>query len=94
MAFVRLARFRGATEQHFRALADAMSDVPAPAGRLVIAAGPVHDGWQVVQIWTDRERLTEFNAAYFLPALASLGASAFPEPPVVVDFETELLDIP
>lgn len=92
-AFVRLARFPGAREHHFRALADAMGDVPAPDGRLVFAAGPVEDGWQVVQTCADPHGLDHFNAAHFLPALASLGDFAFPQPPVVVDFETAVLDV-
>lgn len=93
MAFVRLARFGGATRRHFDALLEAMGELPTPDGRLVFAAGPVPDGWQVVQIWADRQELAEFNAVHFLPALQSLGAAAFPHPPVVVDFETEILQI-
>jgi hypothetical protein len=92
VAFVRLARFPGAGEHHFRALEAAMEAVPAPDARLVFAAGPVEDGWQVVQIWTDRRSLEQFNADHFLPALASLGDSAFPEPPIVVDMETAFFD--
>lgn len=93
MAFVRMARFPGATEQHVRALSDALRDVPAPAGRLVFAAGPVDGGWQVVQVWTDRQGLDRFNAAHLQPALTALGALAFPQPPVVVDFETMFLEL-
>lgn len=93
MAFVRVARFPGATEQHFQALSDALRDVPAPAGRLVFAAGPVDGGWQVVQVWTDRQALAEFNAAHLGPALAALGPAGFPEPPVVVDSETAFLSL-
>jgi hypothetical protein len=93
VAFVRLARFPGAGEHHFLALAAAMGDVPAPDGRLVFAAGPIEDGWQVVQIWTDRQGLERFNATFFRPALASLGESAFPQPPVVVDFETAAFEL-
>lgn len=88
-----MARFPGARDHHFRALAAAMGDVPSPEGRLLFAAGPVEDGWQVVQVWTDRDALDRFNAAYFLPALASLGDSAFPHPPVVVDFEPTVFDV-
>lgn len=93
MTFVRLARFPGAGEPHFRALATAMSDAPAPEGRLLFAAGPVEGGWQVIQVWTDRQKLDAFNTAYFLPALAALGESAFPQPPVVVDFEAAILEV-
>lgn len=92
MAFVRLAWFPGAREQHFRDLAAALSHVSVPDGRLAFAAGPVDGGWQVVQIWTDQEALDDFNASFFGPALASLGSTGFPQPPVVVDFETVIFD--
>lgn len=92
MAFVRLARFPGARGKHFHALQAAMGDVPTPEGRLVFAAGPVHDGWQVVQIWTERQALDAFNDSVFYPALSALGDSGFPHPPVVVDFESTIFD--
>jgi hypothetical protein len=92
VTFVRLAWFPGAGEQHFRDLAAALSHVPAPDGRLAFAAGPVDGGWQVVQIWTDQAALDDFNASFFAPALASLGSAAFPQPPVVVDFETAIFE--
>lgn len=92
MAFVRLARFPGACAEHFHALQAAMGDVATPEGRLVYAAGPTEDGWQVVQIWSDRQSLEAFNERVFYPALSALGDSAFPRPPVVVDFESAIFD--
>lgn len=92
MPFVRLARFPGAQEHHFEALATVLRDAPSPTQRLLFAAGPLEDGWQVVQVWTTRADLDRFNADWFLPALARLGDEAFPHPPLVVDFETAVFE--
>jgi len=91
MAFVRLARFPGAGPQHFDALTKALRDAPAPAGRLLFAAGPVDGGWQVVQVWSSQAELDAFNREHFLPALASLGTGGFPAPPTLTDFSTAVL---
>ena len=87
MAFVRLALFPGATREHYDRLARAMSHVPVPTERLLFAAGPVEGGWQVVQVWTSKAHLDDFNRADFFPALDTLGGSAFPAAPFVTDFE-------
>lgn len=94
MAFVRLARFPGATAEHYAALAAALADAPVPPGRLLFAAGPVEDGWQVVQVWTSEAELADFNREHLLPALRALGAAGFPKPPTVVDFTPHELALP
>lgn len=87
MTFVRLALFPDATLEQYERLARAMSHAPVPAERVLFAAGPVEGGWQVVQVWTSKTCLDEFNRAHFFPTLTALGASVFPTPPVVTDFE-------
>lgn len=86
MPFVRLAYFPGASETVFASLHRALAEAPVPSSRLLFAAGPVPGGWQVVQVWDRKEALDEFNARWLAPALAGLGASGFPHPPVVTDF--------
>lgn len=87
MTFVRLALFPDATREQYDRLARAMLHVPVPAERLLFAAGPVEGGWQVVQVWSCKACLDDFNRAHFFPALTKLGGSVFPAPPVVTDFE-------
>ena len=86
MVFVRLALFPGATAEQYAALATTAGSV-APAHRLFFAAGPVEDGWQVVQAWRSRADLDDFNRRVLFPAYAELGGSPFPTAPVVTDFE-------
>ena len=94
MAFARLAFFPDGTAEHYDALAVEVGDAGvAPEGRLVFAAGQSPGGWQVVQVWTSYEALEAFNAEVFLPAMERLGGSAFPEVPVVVDFEPSDLQV-
>lgn len=85
MAFVRLALFPGGTQEQYARLAAVLADAPVPPERLLFAAGPVADGWQVVQVWTDRRHLEAFNEQSLRPAMAALGGSPFPRPPVVTD---------
>src|SRR4028118_355097 len=93
MTFVRMAYFPGATRDHFDAIA---RQVPSevPPGRLFFAAGPVDAGWQGIQAWESRELLDAYNREVFSPALAAMGAQAFPQPPEVVDFEPTFLSFP
>ncbi|MVA75799.1 hypothetical protein GC722_07155 [Auraticoccus sp. F435] len=93
MTFARLAFFPGGTVEHYRALETAIGPVPRPDGRLVFAAGPAPGGWQVVQIWRSKDELDAFNAAVFLPAVARLGGTGFPRPPVVTDWEPAELEL-
>lgn len=87
MVFVRLAWFPGGTRDDYAAIADAMGGVLAPAARRVFIAGPLDDGWQVVQVWDSRDDLERFNAEVLSPALTRHGVAGFPETAVIRDFE-------
>ena len=87
VAFIRIAYFPGGTADQYRALAGELRNAPTPAGRLMFAAGPYGNGWQVVQVWNDRRQLDAFNREWLLPALGRLGRAGFPLPPDVRDFE-------
>ena len=93
VAFVRLAFFPDGTSAHYGALAAELVAAPAPAERLLFAAGPVDGGWQVVQVWHSRAALDAYNEAVLVPALRRLGERAFPRPPLVTDLEPTDLDL-
>jgi hypothetical protein len=86
VTFLRLAYFPSATRDHFDALTRHLP-AEAPPDRLMFAAGPVAEGWQVVQLWRSSGALDAFNRDAFFPALKAIGQPAFPRPPQVVDFE-------
>ena len=93
MSFVRLAFFPDSTRQQYDALAAALPPGPVPRGRLLFAAGPVRGGWQVVQVWSSRELLEDFNRAVFRPALDRAGSAGLSTTPVVTDFEPVALSL-
>ncbi|HET6953941.1 MAG TPA: hypothetical protein VFI47_26485 [Acidimicrobiales bacterium] len=90
MAFLRLAFFPGGTAEQWAAVAGAVGDVSSPEGRRAFAAGPVEDGWQVMQLWDSREGLEGFNREVFFPAVAGLGNRGFTQAPVVRDIDTAI----
>ena len=87
MAFVRIAFFPEATAEHYAALAAEIGEAPAPAARILFAAGPGDGGWRVVQVWQTAADLESFNQAILLPAMRRLGSRGFPLPPQIVDFQ-------
>lgn len=89
MAFMRLAFFPGGTAEQWAAVVQAVGDTPPPQGRRAFAAGPVDDGWQVMQLWDGREDLEGFNRAVFFPAIADL-SDGFTQAPVVRDIDTAI----
>ncbi len=88
MAFVRLAFFPGGTEEQYLALAWELKGAPVPSARLLFAAGPVPNGWQVVQIWDSREELVHFNEQWLFSAMDRTGSAGFSATPEVTDFHT------
>jgi hypothetical protein len=88
MAFARIAVFPGGTEEHHRAIVEALGDAHVdPEGRVLFAAGPVPEGWQILQVWDSRERLEAWVQANLGQAFARVGSRGYPAPPRITDFE-------
>jgi hypothetical protein len=61
-------------------------------GRILFAAGPVPDGWQIVQVWESRTAMETWVEDNLGHAFAKAGSCAYPAPPRIADFElTDLL---
>ena len=94
MAFARLAVFPGGTEEQHRALVDALGDAQLnPAGRILFAAGPTTDGWQVLQVWENRDELERWVQDNLGPAFATVGNNGYPSPPKITDLELTDLSV-
>ena len=82
--------FPGGTEQQYKALIAEMgaghTDQPE---RILFAAGPVPEGWQIVQVWEDPAGLERLAAEHLRPAMATIGDRGFPNPPAMVRFEVK-----
>lgn len=93
MAFTRLALFPGGTEAHHRAIVEALGDSYEQAdGRILFAAGPSDEGWQIVQVWENRNQCEQWVQDNLGPAFAKVGSRGYPNPPRITDFElTDLM---
>ena len=90
MAFLRLAFFPAGTAEQWAAVVQAVGDIPPPQGRRALAAGPVDNGWQVMQLWDSREDLDGVNRTVSFPAIADLRGHGFTQAPVVRDVDTAI----
>ena len=93
MAFARVAVFPGGTQEQHEAVAEALGEAQTNAqGRILFAAGPVPDGWQIIQIWESQEQLDAWVNAYLGDAFAKAGSRGYAAPPQITDFAvTDLL---
>ena len=88
MAFARIAVFPGGTEAHHRTIVDALGDAHVdPEGRILFAAGPTPEGWQILQVWESREQLDRWVEAHLGNAFARAGDRGYPAPPRITDFD-------
>ena len=88
MSFARLALFPGGTEEHHRAIVDALGDAHDNTdGRILFAAGPTGDGWQIVQVWETRHQLEQWVQDSLGPAFAKVGDRGYPNPPQITDID-------
>ena len=88
MSFARLALFPGGTEAHHRAIVDALGDAYDEAeGRILFAAGPTDDGWQILQVWETQDQCEQWVQANLGPAFAQAGSRGYPNPPRITDIE-------
>lgn len=88
MAFARVAVFPGGTQEQHKAVAEALGEAQNKAeGRILFAAGPVPEGWQIIQVWESQSQLEAWVNAYLGDAFAKAGARGYATPPQVTDFE-------
>ena len=87
MAIARLALFPGGTEEQYKALVDALGPAHTEAkGRIMLAAGAVDRGWQLVQVWESERAIRQFVENHLRPAFAQAGERAFQQPSEITDF--------
>jgi hypothetical protein len=88
MPFARIALFPEGTQEQHEAIVEGLGDshVNAP-GRILFAAGPTPEGWQIIQIWRTREELEQWVQDNLGKAFVHAGARGYKYPPKVTDFE-------
>jgi len=80
-------KFAGGTQQQYEAVHGAMNvDANPPDGLIFHSAGPIEDGWGVIDFWESREAFDRFAQARLMPTVQQLGSQAPPSPPDIKQF--------
>ena len=87
MAIGLRIKFAGGTEDQYRATHSAMNiDEDPPEGMIIHSAGPIDDGWGVIDFWESRDHFDRFAESRLGPTVAELGAATFQAPPDIKEF--------
>lgn len=80
-------KFAGGTQEQYEAVHSAMNiDEAPPDGLILHSAGPIDEGWGVIDFWESRDHFDRFAQSQLQPALGELGDQAFQGPPDIKEF--------
>jgi hypothetical protein len=80
-------KFQGGTQQQYEAVHGHMGiDDNPPEGLIFHAAGPIEEGWGVIDFWESREAFDSFASGRLGQAIQELGSSALSGPPDIKEF--------
>jgi hypothetical protein len=80
-------KFSGGTQQQYDAVHQQMGiDANPPEGLIFHAAGPIDEGWGVIDFWESREAFDGFAGGRLAQGLQELGDRAFAGPPDIKEF--------
>jgi hypothetical protein len=88
MAIGLRQKFAGGTQEQYQAVhdrIDAQND--PPDGLIFHMAGPIEEGWGIIDCWESREHFDTFFQSRLGPAVQELGDQALPVPPDTREFE-------
>jgi hypothetical protein len=90
MAIGLRIKFAGGTQEQYEAV-NAHMDVEAelPDGLIFHSAGPIDEGWGVLDFWESREKFDAFLAGRLGQAIEELGDRGMPGPPDIKEFPVE-----
>ncbi len=87
MAIGLSIRFMGGTQEQYDAMHTHMNvDGDPPAGMIFHAAGPIREGWGILDFWESRAAFDAFAESRLGPAVQELGDRAFPGQPDIREF--------
>ena len=80
-------RFADGTAEQYDAINAEMGvESDKPDGMIFHAAGPIKDGWGVIDFWESRAQFDAFLESRIGPAIAAAGDAAPPNPPEIKEF--------
>ncbi len=81
-------KFAGGTQEQYEAVHQKMDiDGNPPEGLIFHSAGPIEDGWGVIDFWESSAAFDRFAQSRLMPAVGELGDQAFPGQPDRREFE-------
>jgi hypothetical protein len=87
MAIGLRIKFAGGTQEQYEAIHGEMDiDANPPEGLIFHMAGPIEDGWGIIDAWESRGQFDAFQADRLMPAVQSLGDRAPQSPPDIKEF--------
>jgi hypothetical protein len=80
-------KFSGGTEEQYDAVHDSVNvDADPPEGLILHSAGPIDEGWGVLDFWESRSAFDNFVSGRLGPALQELGDRGMSGPPDIHEF--------
>lgn len=87
MAIGLRLKFEGGTQEQYDAVhAGVEGDANPPEGLVFHMAGPIEDGWGIIDVWESREHFDRFQAERLGPTIQALGDRAPQSPPEIKEF--------
>jgi hypothetical protein len=87
MAIGLSIRFADATAEQYDAINAEMGvEDDMPDGLIFHAAGPIKDGWGILDFWDSRAQFDAFLESRIGPAIGAVGDAAPPNPPEIKEF--------
>jgi hypothetical protein len=80
-------KFSGGTQEQYDTVHNHMNiDGDPPAGLIFHSAGPIDEGWGVLDFWESRDAFDQFVSSRLMPAMQELGDRGMSSPPDVHEF--------
>lgn len=80
-------KFEGGTAEQYEAVHGQIeADENPPDGLVFHCAGPIEDGWGIIDVWESRDHFDRFQSERLGPAIQELGDRAPQAPPDVKEF--------
>jgi hypothetical protein len=84
----------GTAEQYDAVHAEMGVETDPPDGLIFHSAGPIKDGWGILDFWESRAQFDAFLESRIGPAIAALGDAAMPNPPEIKEFPVHNISAP
>lgn len=83
-------KFVGGTQEQYEAVNNQMNvEAEPPEGLIFHAAGPIDEGWGIIDFWESREKFDAFLAGRLGQAIQELGDRGMPGPPDIKEFPVQ-----